>query len=180
MSALEELLARNERHAERAEGELPALPRRRLVVLTCVDHRVDPAHVFGLELGDAVVVRNPGGRVTPSFLRDLAILARVFPEIAEEGERFELALIQHTECGFGRLDEEANGDLLADYFGVPVGEMPGRHLSDDPHAGVRADLDLIAADHSVPASLAVSGLVYEIATGRAELVERRDPLRAAE
>ena len=90
MSALEELLARNAERARPAGEELPALPRRRLVVLTCVDHRVDPAHVLGLELGDAVVVRNPGGRVTPAFLRDLAILARVFPQIAEAGERFEL------------------------------------------------------------------------------------------
>jgi carbonic anhydrase len=177
MSAIEELLARNARHAERGGRENPPLPRRRLVILTCVDHRVDPAHVLGVELGDAVVVRNPGGRVTPSFLRDLAILGRVFPQIEDERERFELALIQHTECGFGRLDQGESAELLADYFGVPADEIPGRHLRDDPHAGVRADIELLASDPDVPGSLAVSGLVYDIPSGRAELVERRAPLR---
>jgi carbonic anhydrase len=177
MSAIEELLARNARHAERPGREDPPLPRRRLAILTCVDHRVDPAHVLGVELGDAVVVRNPGGRVTPSFLRDLAILGRVFPQIPDEDEPFELALIQHTECGFGRLDQAENAQLLADYFGVPADEIPGRHLREDPHAGVRADIELLAGDPSVPGSLTVSGLVYDIPSGRAELVERRAPLR---
>jgi carbonic anhydrase len=178
MSALDELLARNEEGAQEGSDVLPRLPKRRLVILTCVDHRVDPAHVLGVELGDALVIRNPGGRVNPAFLRDLAILGRVFPQIPDEGEPFELALIQHTECGFGRLEQDENSALLAEFFGVPPDGVASRHLRDDPHAGVRADLDLLASDPSVPGSLAVSGLVYDIATGRMDLVDRRAPLRS--
>ena len=33
-------------------------PTLRLFVITCLDPRVDPAHVFGLNLSDAVVVFN--------------------------------------------------------------------------------------------------------------------------
>ena len=54
----------NARFAESEHQELPFLPRKSALVLTCVDHRVDPAHVLGIELGEAVVIRNGGGRWT--------------------------------------------------------------------------------------------------------------------
>ena len=179
MERIEELLARNERIAGGEEAELPPLPAQRLVVLTCMDHRVDPAHVFGLALGEGAVIRNPGGRVTPAFLQQLAILARVFPQVHERDDPFELLLVQHTECGFGRLDDDEHAELLASYFEVPVEEVPARHLRDDPHAAVRADLELLAGSPAAPDALHASGLVYELASGRAELVERRVPLRPA-
>ncbi len=59
MSDLETLLDRNRRFAEQFEGrELNIRPRMSTIILTCVDARVDPAHVFGLGLGDAVVIRH--------------------------------------------------------------------------------------------------------------------------
>jgi carbonic anhydrase len=177
MAALEELLERNRLIAESVGGELPDLPRQRLVVLSCMDHRVDPAHVLGVELGDAVVIRNPGGRVTPAFLQQLAVLTQVFPEVERGEEPFELLLIQHTRCGFARLAEDGrNHDLVAGYFGVPGDRLHERSPS-DPHAGVRADLELLAATEGVPGTLAVAGLVYDMDSRRLELVERRAPLR---
>jgi len=177
MGALDELLGRNRRIADGAGRELPKLPRQRLVVLACMDHRVDPAAVLGLELGDAVVIRNPGGRVTPAFLQQLEVLARVFPQVDADEEPFELALIQHTECGFARLSgAEEHLGLVAGYFGVPP-ERLGERAPGDPYKGVRADIELLAGEERVPGSLAVSGLVYEMGSRRLELVERRAPLR---
>ena len=179
MERIEELLARNARIAYGSGRELPPAPGHRLVVLTCMDHRVDPAHVFGLALGEGAVIRNPGGRVTPGFLQQLEILGRVFPQLHEGQDPFELLVVQHTECGFGRLDDAEHAELLASYFAVPVQEVPRRHLRDDPYAGVRADLELLAASPAAPDALHVSGLVYDLASRRAELVERRAPLRSA-
>lgn len=177
MGALDELLERNRRIAEGSGAELPKLPRHRLVVLACMDHRVDPAEVLGLNLGDAVVIRNPGGRVTPAFLQQLDVLARVFPQVEASEERFELALIQHTECGFARLSaQEEHSVLVADYFGVALERLAER-APGDPYEGVRADIELLADEARVPASLVVSGLVYEMGSRRLELVERRAPLR---
>ncbi len=69
------LLDRNRSFAEQfAAGDLKILPRTSTILLTCVDARVDPAHLFGLGLGDAVVIRNAGGRITPAVMRDLGIL----------------------------------------------------------------------------------------------------------
>ncbi len=56
------------------QGDLTLLPRLSMLVLTCLDARVDPAHLFGLELGDAVVMRNIGGRVTDDVIEQIAIL----------------------------------------------------------------------------------------------------------
>ena len=48
-----------------------------LQVLGCVDSRVDPGDVLGLELGEGVVMRNIGGRITPAALRSWALLGRL-------------------------------------------------------------------------------------------------------
>ncbi len=69
------LLDRNRSFAEQfAAGDLTIRPRMSTIILTCLDARVDPAHLFRFGLGDAVVIRNAGGRITPAVIRDLAIL----------------------------------------------------------------------------------------------------------
>lgn len=168
---LDELLENNRRFAAEDRGELPPLPRRGLVVLTCMDHRIDPSRALGLELGDAMVMRNPGGRVTPGFVRNLSILDRVAAKAGSGVEQLELVLMQHTECGAGSL-AGADDELLAEHFGIAPDEVAVKFPS-DPYAGVRVDIDVLAADPSVPAPLSVTGLVYETRTGRVELVERR-------
>ena len=74
MSDLPEVMARSRRFAEQFKsGDLKIRPRLSTILLTCVDARVDPALLFGLELGDAVVIRNAGGRITPAVMSDMAI-----------------------------------------------------------------------------------------------------------
>jgi carbonic anhydrase len=73
-------------------------------VLTCADARVDPAHFLGLELGDALVFRNAGGRVTDDIELELSILwTFAAHRMGESFQGFSLVIIQHTDCGFERL-----------------------------------------------------------------------------
>lgn len=104
VSATDTLVARNAALSTALSGRpLTLTPDLRAVVLACADHRVDPAQVLGLELGEAVVLRNPGGRVTPAFISELAVLATVAQlEGLETG--FELIIVHHTDCGLTRLD----------------------------------------------------------------------------
>ena len=75
MTDLTTLMDRNRGFAEQFEmGDLTIRPRMSTIILTCVDARVDPAHLFGLGLGDAVVIRNAGGRITRAVMGDLGIL----------------------------------------------------------------------------------------------------------
>src|SRR5579875_2295540 len=103
MSRLEPLLNRNEQFARSYQPIPLALPTAEVVVVTCLDHRVDPALFLGLQLGETPVIRNAGGRVTEAVIDDLAYLAFLADELfSGEGVRqrlFEVAVIHHTECG---------------------------------------------------------------------------------
>jgi carbonic anhydrase len=171
---LEELLEGNRAYAERHQDGQPSLPRRGLVVLTCLDHRIDPAAALGLDLGDAAVIRNAGGRVTPAFLQNLALLGLVARSRGGESSSFELVLMQHTKCGVGDLVED-HAEALASYFDVSVDQVPSKSPG-DPHEGIRVDVEALASNPVVPDSLSVTGLVYDVETGRVEVVERRSPL----
>src|SRR4051795_9967130 len=78
-------------------------PGLRLFVITCLDPRVDPAHILGLGLGDAIVARNVGGRVTTEVINDVAFIAQIAENAVPDGPLFEVAVIHHTQCGSGAL-----------------------------------------------------------------------------
>ena len=113
MNNLDPLLQRNKEFAaqQSAEGTLmPSLPRAmpnvKAIIIGCADMRVDPAHVLGIKPGEAIVLRNIGGRITPGLLEQLALLGRigeVAGEIAGGGREFHLVVLQHTDCGITRL-----------------------------------------------------------------------------
>jgi carbonic anhydrase len=79
--------------------EIPFIPSKQIYILTCIDPRVDPAQVFGLELGDAIVARTVGGRATPAVIQDLAWISYLHETKTPDADWFELAVMHHTECG---------------------------------------------------------------------------------
>jgi carbonic anhydrase len=177
MSATETIIERNAaRSRALSERRFTVSPDLKALVLTCADHRVDPAHVLGLELGEAVVLRNPGGRVTPAFVQNLAVLAAVASiEGLEPG--FELVVMHHSDCGITRLDSPQCAALMASYFGIDEDALPAKHLS-DPREAVRADLDALRANPLMPPTLIVSGVVYDVDSGSAEVICPPVPLGA--
>ncbi len=80
------------------------LPKPQVIVVTCMDGRVDPAHILGVELGDALVIRNAGGRVTRDVMEEVAFVGAVTEMMAgDDAAPFEVAVIHHTACGSGFL-----------------------------------------------------------------------------
>jgi len=67
MTRMTPLLGRNEQFARAYTPVALGLPTAQVIVVTCLDHRVDPAIVLGLQLGDAPVVRQ-GRRRAPAHL----------------------------------------------------------------------------------------------------------------
>src|SRR5262249_62085171 len=113
MSNLDSLLERNQVFAaqQSAAGTLMpslphALPNVKAIIIGCADMRVDPAHILGIKPGEAVVMSNIGGRITPGVLEQLGVLGRV-GQIAGEnlggGGGFYGIILQHTDCGINRL-----------------------------------------------------------------------------
>jgi carbonic anhydrase len=178
VTTIETLVERNTRFADNLPADLPQLPRLRTCVVACPDPRVDPAHVLGLELGDAAVVRAAAGRISPIVLQQLLFLVAGAPAGQDITQGFELVLMQHTDCGIGRLDVPEHRDGLAAFLGCAVEELPAKHVA-DPREAMRVDVAAVAANPFLPAELAVTGIVYDVKTGTVEVIERRSRLRAA-
>jgi carbonic anhydrase len=159
----DDLVQRNSRFA--AAGTFAGLPfptNQTLRVVSCVDSRVDPSDVLGLTLGDAVVIRNIGGRMTPATLRSWALLGKLNQGQPPAGV---MVILQHTDCGIMRLADYP--EQLAEYFEIPAGDLENKAVR-DPYAAVRIDVDI--ARRVLPPSLLVSGVVYDVTTGLIDVV----------
>lgn len=176
MTALETFIDHNRRFA--ASGVyagLPWFPKQQTIVIGCVDPRVDPALILGFELGDAVVIRNLGGRVTPDTFQTIAGLGMIAQaEGVTPAPGFNLLVLQHTDCGITRLGEHAG--FLAEVFGVEARDLGAKAVS-DPKAAVAVDVKAIKANPSMPGGFLVAGLVYDVTTGLVDVVVPAAPLR---
>jgi carbonic anhydrase len=182
MTKMSPLLERNEQFAVSYTPMPLGPPAAQVVLVTCVDHRVDPAVILGLQLGDAVVVRNAGGRVTPAVIDDIAYLAFLAEQlfggqVAAEG-LFEVAVVHHTQCGTGFLADPGFRHRAAEATGLPEAALAASAVA-DPHITVRADAEHLLASPLLSPKVSVSGHVYDIATGRVTtVIDARHPKKA--
>jgi carbonic anhydrase len=163
-------LARN--HAFAAAGGhegAVVLPKLRLFVITCLDPRVDPAHILGLELSDAMVVRNVGGLVTPEVIDDLAFISQLTESLRPDGPLFEVAVIHHTQCGTGALADDGFRRRYAERIGADESGLRERAVL-DPAATVVRDVERLRAAETISPRIAVSGHVYDVVTGLVQTV----------
>jgi carbonic anhydrase len=186
MSQVDDLLQRNKEFAARQSAAgtvMPSLPRAmpnvRAIIIGCADMRVDPAHVLGTKPGEAVVLRNIGGRITPGLLEQLGLLGRigqVAGEVPGGGGEFHLIVLQHTDCGITRL--AGDPAMLTHYFQIQEGELRTKAVT-DPRAAVAVDVAALRAVPALPATWLVSGLVYDVTTGLVEIIVPPAPIRTA-
>jgi carbonic anhydrase len=187
MNNLDGLLKRNKEFAaqQSAAGALMpslarAMPNVKAIIIGCADMRIDPAHVLGIKPGEAVVLRNIAGRITPGLLEQLGLLGRIGElagEIPGGGGEFHLIVMQHTDCGMARL--AGDPAKLAHYFQIQEGELKAKAVS-DPRAAVAVDVAALRAIPALPGGWLISGLVYDVATGLVEIVVPTVPIRAAQ
>ncbi|MER5700015.1 carbonic anhydrase [Streptomyces mirabilis] len=169
MSEFSELLERNRDFAAKVDlrrlAMPPVMPERQLLVLTCVDPRVEPAGFLGLGTGDAGVLRNAGGRVDGRVMEDIAYLAMRL------GVRMDVAVIHHTQCGTGMLAEPGFRRAFADRAGLDDADLAAKAVT-DPAATVRDDIAKILASPLLSSDLvaSVSGHVLRLETGLVETV----------
>jgi carbonic anhydrase len=173
MTKMSPLLERNEQFAAAYTPGPLGPPAAQVVIVTCLDHRVDPAIILGLGLGDAVVIRNTGGRITQAVIDDIAYLGflaeQLFSsQVAADG-LFEVAVVHHTQCGTGFLADPGFRHRAAEATGLPEATLEAAAVA-DPHTTVRADVEHLLAAPSLSPKVSVSGHVYDIATGRVTTV----------
>ena len=150
------------------------LPQLSLFVITCLDPRVDPAHFLGLDLSDAIVVRNVGGRVTPAVIDDVAFIGQIAEGVLPDGPLFEVAVIHHTQCGAGALADDAFRRSYADRIGGDESALRERAVL-DPAETVEADVARLLSAPAIPGRVSVSGHVYDVVTGLLQTVVAAEP-----
>ena len=169
MTKMSPLLERNEQFARTYTPLALGPAAAQVLIVTCLDHRVDPAIVLGLRLGDAPVIRNAGGRVTPAVVDDITYIAflaeQLFAGQVAPDRLFEVAVVHHTQCGTGFLADPGFRHQAAQATGLPEAALEAAAVA-DPHTTVRADVERLLTAPSLSPKVSVSGHVYDIATGR--------------
>ena len=148
-------------------------PTLRLFVITCLDPRVDPAHVLGLGLGDAMIVRNVGGRVTPEVINDVAFISQIAESVLPDGPLFEVAVIHHTQCGAGALADDTFRRRYADRIGAEESTLR-EHAILDASATVSSDVERVRSAPAISPRVTVSGHVYDVTTGLVKTIVPAD------
>ena len=158
MSATDDLLANNKAYAASFDkADLPLPPAKKVVVVACMDARLNVYAALGLSEGDAHVIRNAGGVVTDDAIRSLAISQRL---LGTE----EIILVHHTGCGMLTFSDDEFRGAIEQETGIKP-EWAAESFS-DLEADVRQSIARIKASPFLPRKDAVRGFVYEVETGR--------------
>jgi carbonic anhydrase len=158
MTVTDTLVENSRRYEEGFDkGDLPLPPGKKIAVLACMDARLNPYGLLGLEEGDAHVIRNAGGVVDDDAIRSLSISQNL---LGTE----EIVLVHHTDCGMLTFtDEEFAGKLEAE-----AGERPSwsAHAFTSPEDDVRSGIEKIRSSPFIPHTDSVRGFVYDVGAGK--------------
>ena len=158
MAVREEIVAANDRYSTAfTKGDLPMPPGRRFAIVTCMDARIDPARAFGLEEGDAHVIRNAGGLATDDAIRSLVISHHLLGT-----EQFFIAA--HTDCGMLTFTNDECRALVRDRTEASadaIDFLPFTDIEESVRESVR-NVRRSPFLQGIPAS----GWVYDVGTGR--------------
>ncbi|HZI90838.1 MAG TPA: carbonic anhydrase [Thermoleophilaceae bacterium] len=158
MSTTDELLRNNESYAAGFDkGDLPMPPAKKVAIVACMDARLMPGRVLGLEEGDAHVIRNAGGVITDDEIRSLAISQNL---LGTE----EIILIHHTDCGMLTFTDEQLVGQLEESTGQKPGWSP--EAFDDVDQDLRESIEKVKESPFIPKKDSIRGFVYEVETGK--------------
>jgi carbonic anhydrase len=169
MSVTDELLRNAERYAGSFDkAELPLPPAKKVAVVACMDARLIPTRVLGLDEGDAHVIRNAGGVVTDDTIRSLAISQRL---LGTE----EIILLHHTDCGMLTFTDDDFKRAVQDDTGIKP--TWAAEAFPDLDEDVRQSIARLKASPFIPRADAVRGFVYDVHTGAVREVEAAEAPR---
>jgi carbonic anhydrase len=157
VSTTDELLKNNEAYAQSFDqGGLPMPPAKKIAVVTCMDARLSPYVMLGLNEGDAHVIRNAGGVITDDEIRSLAVSQRL---LGTE----EIMVIHHTDCGMLTFSDDDFKREIQEETGMKP-QWPVEAFA-DLDEDVRQSVARIKTNPFIPKKDAVRGFVYEVETG---------------
>lgn len=161
MDSFEDVLAANAAYSKHfADAGRPGKAARGLAVITCMDSRISPLEMLGLEPGDAKILRNAGARVTDDVLRTLVLAVHLL-----EVER--VMVVAHTDCRMTKVtDQQVHAEILA--RGIDTRSLEFR-TTGNQRQELASDVQRIRSSPYLPRELAVIGCIYDVATGLIEV-----------
>ena len=157
------LSANREFAREFVDYGLAGTARRGLAIITCMDSRINPLAIVGMEAGDAKILRNAGARVTDDVLRTL-VLATYLLGVKR------VLVMPHTDCRMTQDDESSIHQMIAQLHGIDTRDLEFRTVSDQ-HAALTDDVNRIRKYSYLPSNLIVGGAIYNVRTGVLEPVD---------
>ncbi|QGF24781.1 beta-class carbonic anhydrase [Raineyella fluvialis] len=157
-----DLLASNAHYADSfTDSGFDGIAKAGVLMVTCMDSRIKPLEMIGLRLGDAKILRTPGGRVTPDALIGCILGVHLL-------NVNRIMVVPHSRCAVGSGDDKFLADKVrnatgADISGMVLGSTP------DQEAGLRFDVELLRS-HPLMAGreVLVGGFYYDVDSGRLE------------
>lgn len=128
-----------------------------LAIVTCIDSRIDPLAVLGLQVGDAKIIRNAGARITDDALRSLVIAVNLL-------NVSRVALLHHTNCAMAGVSDDDLRDRIASVSGGDATGFEPLTMSDQ-RAAAAGDIARLRASRLVPESLEVGAFLFDVHTG---------------
>ena len=156
---LRELIRKNEEYAgvfDRSGLETP--PARKLAIVACMDARLTVEDFLGLRTGDAHIIRNAGGIVTEDAIRSLIISHELL------GTQ-EFLVINHTDCGMLTFKDRELQETLTKKTGTNAAKV-NFHAFGDLEENVRTQVERIRTNPFLPRGIPVTGLVYDVRSGK--------------
>ena len=153
-----DLLAANRKFADDfAYGGFDGVARAGVAIVTCMDSRIDPLGMIGLEPGDAKIFRNPGGRVTPQALEALVLGVHLL-------NVHRILVIPHTRCAMASSTLEQIREKVGAAAGQDVSWQPFSMVPDQL-AALKDDVHQVVSHPLIPDSVLVGGFLYDVDTG---------------
>jgi carbonic anhydrase len=158
MGDFDDLLEANAAYAASFDhDDLEGRARAGVCVVTCMDSRIDPLAMLGLSIGDAKVLRNPGGRVTELTLEAIILAVNLL-------NCSRVMVVEHTKCAVASNSEEELQRRVTEAVGHDASHQHFPTV-DDQHARLRADVEAIRGNVLVPPNVIAGGFVYDVDTG---------------
>lgn len=156
--SFDDLIDNNRRYAEQVASQEPfdGIAHAGLAMITCMDSRIEPLQMLGLKLGDAKILRTPGGQLTPDAMTGCILGVQMLGVIR-------IMIVPHTRCAMAGGDEAIRAQLR-ETNGLDLGELAFGAVTDQ-HAKLRRDVGLLRAEPLVAGLAEVAGFFYDVDTG---------------
>jgi carbonic anhydrase len=144
-------------------SELTGTAKKGLAIITCMDSRISPLAVVGMQAGDAKILRNAGARVTDDVLRTL-VLASYLLGVNR------VLVMPHTDCRMAIADEASIHATINDQFGVDTSSLEFQTVSNQREA-LAVDVARIRSYPLLQKGVSVAGAIYNVSTGELEPID---------